>query len=359
MANIVLGAINLMIQQEIAKLPFRPYPMLATLPKASEFQSQIKWDVNVGGATVSGRAATADPTVQNTDTVVPASLPISNYVVDHTFSVLRSKLTELANLPPNMAPRALANLFRSHVNAAFDVIFPRLNTLIYTGIGDAGSQEVYGMNFVTTNTNTYAGLAPGTYTEWVSTSLGNAGTPRRLTKKLFADMSLALATKGVSYNAIITTPAVVQQYIDTFEKGIIIDGVTPMPIVNVNTTPNGTVDIGYSGFAYKGVPIIQDVTAPAGTMWFVDTSQVQFYTFAQGDYGSVSDSEINMVDCTNPEQTMGLNFLISELANTNPQVLKLNISVMPQLQVRNRKFVNVIRDIDETTTNIGVGTTPA
>lgn len=331
-----LDAINLVIEEEIAKLPYRPYTILMALNKVTQYQTAIDWDVNVGGAQVSGRAATTNPSTQNTDNVIKASLPIGNYLVDHTFNILITKLTELGNLPANHAPRALRELFRAHVVTAFDIIFPRLNQLIWTANGAANTTDlnVFGMEYVTTAANTYAGIAPGTYPEWVSYVNDNSGTPRALSKELFAEVAVALFNRGMGFNAVVTTPEIVELYGALFDQ-------------NPGKESSDVADIRYTGYTLGGVPILKDKDCPVGTFWYVDLSQVDLYTFAQGVYGVAAPDPV-LYTVSTPENTMGLNFLIAQLPVQNPQTVSYNISVMPQLKVHNRKTgMAVIRDIDQ------------
>lgn len=331
-----LDAIRLVLEEEIAQTPNRMSETLKALRKNDAFQTQITWDVNVGGATVSGRAATTNPSVQNTDTVIGASLPIGNYLVDHTFSIPGTQLTQLGNLPANMAPRALRGLFAAHMQTAFDVIYPRLNALIWngTGAGDTTNLQVFGMNYVITAANTYAGIAPGSYPSWVSYVNDNGGTPRPLSKELFAETEVEMFKRGITWNAIVTTPEIVKLYEALFDK-------------NPGMPSSDVADITYSGYTYKGRPILTDKDATTGSWWFIDLSGVQFYSFAQGQYGLASPDPLLSV-VSNPEKTDGINFLISQLPNTNPQAISYNISVMPQLKVHNRaKQICAIKDIDQ------------
>jgi hypothetical protein len=332
-----LDAINLVIEEEIAQLPHRPYTALSILNKVSQFQTAVDWDVNVGGGVVNGRAATTNPSVQNTDNVIKATLPIGNYVADHTFAILITKLTELGNLPANHAPRALRELFRAHIKTAFDVIFPKLNSLIWTGTGAANTTQlqVYGMEYIVTAANTYAGIAPGTYADWVSYRNANAGTPRPLSKQLFSEVSVELFKRGMSHDVVITTPEIVELYAALFDQN-------PGKVGD-----NVEADVRYTGFALGGVPILRDKDCPSGTFWYLDSTMVDFYTFAQGVYGVASPDPVLSV-VSKPENTMGINFLLSQLPNTNPQSVSYNLSVMPQLKVHDRrKGIAVLADIDQ------------
>lgn len=328
MANPSIDALTLLIEEEIANVNFRPFVMLSRILKRDAYQTQVKWDVNVGGAQVQGRATTADATVGNTDAVRGASLAIGDRVLGHAFSVRRNDITQARRT----APGALRELFAAHILTAFDVIMPALNQVLYTGTGNAASHGVFGLDYVLTNANTYAGLDPATYTDWTCVNLANAGTGRNLTKSLISSTDVALQRKGVAWDAIVTTPEMVEVYGSLFSSD------RSLTTVQVN----GQADIGFSGYSYKGKPIISDPHCPNGKLYFVDSSMLQLYTYALTD--SVDAEQSKMADT---QKTSGLNFLVAQLPSNNPHAIRYEISVQPQLKAHNRKCVGVLADINQ------------
>lgn len=326
MANPEITALTLLIEEEIANVNFRPYVMLARLLKRNAFQTLIQWDVNVGGGAVQGRAVTADATTTTTDTVKKASLNIGDRVLGHAFSIRRTDITQARRT----APGALRDLFATHIQTAFDVILPTLNQQVYTGTGNAGSHGVIGLETVITGSS-YAGLTTGDSADWASYVNANGGTGRNLSRQLFSAVDINLARRGVAYDAIFTTPEVVEKYGELFSADRALN----------TAQVNGVADIGFSGYTYKGKPIIFDVHCPNGTLYFPDTSQVQLYTYALND-ALVEDSQ--MVDAT---KTLGLNFLVAQLPSNNPHAVRYEISLQPQLKVHNRKAVAALKDINQ------------
>ena len=83
-------AIRLLFTElEITRVPNRSSVLLDRIAKANNYQTQLKWRVNVGGAAVAGRATTADVGATNAaDTLKSCILPIGDRVLGHTFSVL-------------------------------------------------------------------------------------------------------------------------------------------------------------------------------------------------------------------------------------------------------------------------------
>lgn len=336
------SAIALIIQERIAQLPFRPYTLTGLLPKVDEFQTEVKWDANVGGATVNGRATVTNPTVQNTDQVVGASLPIGNYLIDHTFSILGTQLTQMGNLPPQAAPRALRSLFVAHVDTAFSVIYPRLNFLLWNGLGAANTTDlqVYGLASVIA-AGSYANINPATYPLWEPLIVNNAGVDRPLSEQLFSEVMVAAEESGRFFDTIITTPKIAELYKTLYDVAA-----SPNPI---GAATPGLADLGYTGMALNGIPIRKDKDCPEGTFWFINSGESALHTFAQGQYGIADPStegyEMSVV--ADSQKTEGINFLVAQLPRTNPQALSYNISVMPQMKYHNRRQLAVITDIAE------------
>jgi hypothetical protein len=325
-----LEAISLLIEEEIEKVEFRPYVLLSNLNKEDEYQSQIQWDVTVGGGTASGRATTADASLNNTDETKKAVLAIGDRVLGHGFSVLRTKIVEAKRT----APRALRSLFATHIERAFEIILPALNQALYTGTGNAASHGIFGLENVIANT-AYAGIPTATYGEWASVVNGNAAN-RALSKALMDNLDNAIKRRGGNYTHIYTTPEIVKKYEDVFnsERSLTVNQI------------NGIADIGFSGHAYRRTPIIEDVHCPDNTLYFLDLSKLKVKTYSLGDSRVMTNNEGKIVGAmADPTKTMDLNFLVAELPSNNPHALKMEISLQPQLQVRQPKCVAALKNI--------------
>ncbi len=313
-----VGSLMLLVEDELAKLPLRTYPMLALVTKQDAYQREIKWTVSTGGATATGRATNAANAITaSTDTNVPVKLSIGDRVMGHRFDVLRNDIVEARRT----GPRALAALFQNHVETGFEVIFTTLNSILYTGDGAAASHGLFGLQYAATATNvSYAGLSSATYPQWEAYQNIN-GTNRAMTRALLGDMHLQGEKRGSAYNAIFTTPELIEKYDQLFAD---------QASTSVMVSPMGYADLGFTGYSYKGRPIIADPACTANDMYFVNTNGVSLYTFNLAGSGDKSVASV-------PEKTMGLNMLVSEINNENPHVLSYEISLQPQLKVSNRR----------------------
>ncbi|MBE9178681.1 phage major capsid protein [Oculatella sp. LEGE 06141] len=323
-------ALSLLIEEEIEKVEFRPFTLLSNLLKEDEYQSQVKWDVTLGGGQAHGRATTADASTDNADATKQANLPIGDRVLGHGFQVLRNKIAEAKRTGPG----ALKALFGMHIERAFEIIPFELNKAIYTGDGTAASHGIYGLNNVLTNP-AYAGIATATYPDWAATVMANGGTGRNLSKALMDGVDTAVKRRGMTYTHIYTTPEIIKKYEDTFnaERSLTVNQL------------NGIADVGFSGHAYRRVPIIEDTACPDGTVFFLDFRKLKLKTYALGE---VKDENGRVVGAmTNAQKTMGMNFLVAELKNRNPHLLEMEISLQAQFQIRQPKCVAALKDINQ------------
>lgn len=317
---------------EIEKIPHRPAAMLGILPKESQLQRTIEWDVNIGGSAVGGRATTADVSATDdaADTWRKASLPISQHLVSHKFSILHDLIIEARAIGRG----AVANLFQSHIDMAYEVILQGLNQLLYTGTGNAASRGVFGLNAA--RTAGYAGL---TATDWIAYVDANGGTARALTRSMFERIDVNVRRKNGTYNAIVTTPELIRRYQSLFATD---------RTYQARGVGNGLplADIGYSGASYNGIPLFEDNDCPNGTMYFLDLRKIKLKTFASRDVTSL-DGRTTKANL-NGSSTFGMDWQIAQINNRNPDLLEFEIGVKPQLWMYQPKFVSVVADIIQT-----------
>ena len=324
-------AIRLLFTElEITRIPNRSSVLLDRMAKASNYQTQVKWRVNVGGGAVSGRATTADVAgTDSQDTLKTCNLPIGDRVLGHAFSILGTEITEAKSAGEG----AIRDLFMENIYSAYSVIMPELNRLLYVGTGNAGSHGIFGLDQVVDAT-AYAGIVKATYPEWVGALSANGGTARALSRGLFDSLDVAFSRSGVDYDTIITTPEVIKKYGQLFaaDRAMTVAG------------PNGVADIGFSGYFYNGKPLLMDPQCPAGSMYFFNSANVQVRTFATEETVMNGSNEVRSLQVRN-NNTMDLNFSIAQLYGKNPDKLEFEIGIKPQLMVRNPRAVGIVRDI--------------
>jgi hypothetical protein len=188
------------------------------------------------------------------------------------------------------------------------------------------------LGYIVDNTQIYGGLSPVTYPLWTSYRNENGGTARPINRTLFSAVDIGLARKGVTYEYLITTPELVEKYGEFFATDRSL----------TTTQVNGLADIGFSGYSYKGRPILTDVHCPDGDIYFLGSGAPVIYTYALTDALDAEESGM-----CKAEKTMGLNFLVSQLRNRNPHVMEFEIAVQPQLKVHDRRKVAVLKDLTQ------------
>ncbi|WP_414579103.1 phage major capsid protein [Anabaena sp. CCY 9402-a] len=308
MATIVspVDALMLLVQEEVAQTPLDMYPMVSRLQKRTISQRQLKWNINAGGATAVGEATTADVTTFSDDDYVPATLPIGESRIRHSFTIQKELIAEARTAGRG----ALRDLFAADIRSGVRICLEKLQTDIYTGTGSDATGGVFGLQTAQTAT-TYANISGTTYTRWTSFINANAGTNRALSLALLTATETGIYRKGGNFSAIYTTPEIVATYKALFAAQA---NIQPAAI------PTQTADLGYTGVAFAGRPIIQDPYAPANRLFFVDERDLYLYTYAQN----------------NTSSQQGMQFAIGQIPAANPDAERYVVYVKPQLQVFNR-----------------------
>lgn len=309
-----LDGLSLLIEQEVPKLNYYQWPLLRLLTKRDAFQEILKWDADVGGVTTAGRATDAANEIAASQSVVaPANLPIGLRTFGNSFNVTRTAIAQARQT----APGALASLFTYKINDHLGKLLTDLNALLFIGDGSTASHDVVGLS-TAASAAVYGNVSSVTYPAWSSIIQTN-GTARNLTRVLLGDMHKALMLRGGMYDMIITSFGIVEEYDKLFAE-----------MARVNIAPMGFADLGFTGYAYKGRPIIADAACPAGTMYFINSRGVLFNSFNLTGTSTMSVQP-------EPTKTEGICLSISEVRNRNPDVLTFELACKPQLQILNRR----------------------
>lgn len=313
------NALRLAISDELALAYNVQYPTLSAIAnKVFARQQLIKWNADVGGAGVTIKDLNEDATSSQQGAVEPANLAIGQTAITHTFDLVLNDVTEAAAV--GIEP--LRNLFQAHVNRGLIKIYRQLNTLLFTGTGIKADARVIGMEKVIDNTYSYAGIAPASFPGW-SSVLGvpaSGTTPRALTKELLTNMETRLLNAEAAYDLIITTPEIVETYKNVFNasRSFMTSGES-----------NQRADMGISDVFYNGRPVLADPACTAGTMYFVDSTEIFLHTYR------VKEDAVNS----------GMAIKIGTLPTQSIYTEKWEIGVIPQLQAYSRKAVNALRYI--------------
>ena len=330
-----LEVLNKVVEDRVAQTTLRSAVTLNALSQRGRMKTKtntsIDWTVDMGGTAVAIEPVTADGANTATANTVPANLRIGRYRVKHQFPISRVDIAEAAT----RAPGELRDLFNGHIDRGLTQIFRQLNQMIFTGDGTAASGEFIGINKIHDDTYSYAGINPVTYRLWKTLKLTGspAGTGRALTKNLMLDLEELLQVNESSYNLILTSPNTAKKYNQLF------DTVPGGGIAGDSSMANRQVDIGHGTRTYNGAVILEDPMCPNGTMHFINTDDVDMYSFNLGAVTPQSQQEYKV------SQAFGMNLHVAELPSNNSAVQKFEMFCLPQMRVFNRKSLAALTDI--------------
>lgn len=334
-----LEAITFLIEDQVAIARLRASYTLQLLYKLGRMtdaiQTQLKWDVDLAGGAAAIEAVTANGAATATDVVKNAVLPIGNYRIKHQFTISKIDMRQSAAI----APSELKNLFGNHVTRGITHILRTLNSLVYTGAGNAASAEVVGLEQVIDAAVSYGGISPITYPLWQAYVNANGGTARALTKNLMYDVDEATVNNETMYDFIVTSPRIGTKYKAAF------DTTRPLEYLYTGEGELPNADLGLAGLSYNGKPIIQDPQCTAGSMYFLDATEIDIASFrVENGPDPTMGLDQTPIEVASTK-LLGLNINVAELPSLNSAVRVFELYLLPQLRVRNRKTVSVIKDL--------------
>jgi len=154
----------------------------------------------------------------------------------------------------------MMSLLEEEVSGAGHALASKLNLDLFSG--DGTSNALVGFDNALITTGTYGTQDVSTVTSLKSNLDANGGTPRALTIALMEEMETAIYTRcAESPTVIVTTPAIFAKYKGLFE-----------PVRRVVGDHPGAYDTSVKDDAvyFMGIPIIRDINATAGSMYFLN-----------------------------------------------------------------------------------------
>jgi hypothetical protein len=358
------SVLNRIFQERIPDLKLRSAKTLMKFSNLNLMRSQgwqtIDWLVSDAGSTVGTEAITDNTTADSRDTVYPAQLFVGRYREKHTMTVLLQDL----QVARNRGVGAIKQLLKRQVDDALIALTRKMNNLIYTGIGDgskgaAGMGDFLGLNYIaniqvdannvgkpaTSPNLNYAGISTATVPKWAPLTVSNGGTPTALTRDNLLKLEELVQVNESGWDTILCNPRTATQYNKIFYDLAGGASLALEPVGNSNFKP---VDLGHNGRYYSGIPLTEDPMCPVGTMYFLDSSQIEFVSFTLDPLPNLllaNEQTGSLTEVTSADKTYGLPFWITQLPANNPDALTFTIRTYPQMVVRNRKAVAVLTDI--------------
>ncbi len=178
--------------------------------------------------------------------------------------------------------RAIADLLITEMGSVATDMYEALATGLYSdGLGTS-SKQLDGLRIAVVSSGTYAGLAPGTYTTWVSDldSSSNAITLAELAA------SFEAATFGSDHPTIgVTTPAILPTIEGLMMGTISFNNPVPGVSREVGTmTREGvkkgqTGEAGFTSYFFRGGPIVADEKCPSGYFYWLNENHIGLATW--------------------------------------------------------------------------------
>lgn len=340
----IANSLATIFEDEIANQINRATVLLQLLPVGPGTGKNVQWSARFGTAVGGTRADGADlvPADFLNDSKVPANLDFGTY--DSPFSVT-GKAAAGAMASGN--PAELENLFADEMGDAIERLAKGLQQDLYTGAG--ATDEIFGFFGASgplAATGTYAGIARGTFPQWASNVLANGAVPRALTLDLMREMRQEIyEASGEKPDLIVCDAALHRKYGSLFDS--------QRRWVDQVRLRGETIrlDGGYQMLEFDGIPVVEDVDMPAGTMLFLSTRHVKICQLP--DQVNQFNQSMGMVGIagTDEEQfgdgATQLTARINPLARTG-DAYKFQLILYPQLQVKRPNAQGQIVDLDPT-----------
>lgn len=350
MATINTNTLNSIFENYLTEEINREATLLKLLKKRPERKNQVQWAVNVGGAVATGVPITASAPVTTNDSTVPASLPINANSFQTSFGLNAKEVEESAVLA---SQEELQDLMKSLLTTAVDEMMNAINIKLYEGTGAIADGGIIGLTNAV-GQGDYAGISATTYPIWKASEVdlwdtSVSGTDKRsaLSTDSLYKLERLIRQKGGRFDTIVTTPKVLEQYKRLFDTKrdffVVVTG-------EQNRVPLADLGFGVGGFA--GVPIIDDPYATR-TRGSVTGSNDALATTALGSavddgvmyFLRMADLEFLSVPTAGSMNATGVFTQMERMGKTGLYVDQYVVGIIPQLILKSRKNVGVIKNI--------------
>ena len=224
----------------------------------------LQWVAKLGNLTGAAIADGADVTVFNSDDKKPAILQYAEY---HDAFCVTGRAVAAARQAGN--PEEIASLFLEELGDSVERLAKVISQELYLGTGGTAPETIHGLLDAAgglSATGVYAGIDRAVDAQWASNEVPVGGP---LTFAAMRDMRTQIySASGLKPDLIVCSPDVHEAYGNLFQG-------ERRYLDNVRLRGGEIrLDGGYGILEFDGIPVVEDVDCPAGTMIFLNTSVV-------------------------------------------------------------------------------------
>lgn len=233
--------------------------------------------------------------------------PMQNY-----FSVVIAGIQKAVN----KGDAAVLDLLATEMDSVSADMRDGLGTQFYSDGTGNSSKDITGLAAAVAASGTYAGLAPGTYTTWVSDvdTSTNAIT--------LAEMRASYDAAKIGNDAptlIVTTPAIWTTYegllTATINYHSQVQGYAKVNRFTTRGKGGQTGDVGFDALYFRGIPVVSDEKCTSGYMYLLNENHLWFAKLDHADYSTSKEgfAWTGLKAPTNQDATVGQFLLYGNL----------------------------------------------
>jgi len=167
----------------------------------------------------------------------------------------------------NSGSSAVMNLVQQKIKQATLSLKDLINTALYAAT--PGSNDVTSLATLVLASGTIGDINSATYSWWQS-DVDASGSFAAQGRSDMLTLYNALLVAGDAPDFIVTTPTVHAYYEGS-------------QIPQLRYTSNNSADASFGTLTFKGIPVLMDVAATAGVMYFLNSKNLEFYISAGND----------------------------------------------------------------------------
>lgn len=332
-----IQALNSVVDARMGISRLKGFKTLANLAELGRLSTrgnpEIKWNVDAGGGTAVYEAITANSANTATDVTLPATLgSMGTHRLKHQFPIMKTDIAA-AKARGNAD---LMDLFGEYTDRAILALMREINRALFLGDGTATFGGIHGLASIM-GAGSYAGITTVQSPLWAPIINANGGTNRALTTSLIRTMKRDIEVAEAGFDFVVCHPDVAGTYERVFET------VAGINAYAQRENPNNKLkspDLGFTGGALNGVPIVSDPAAPNNQIIMFDSSDLYLYFMelpASPNPSGVGSHVVN--------RSYGIPIHIQELSTQNTTQRVFEFAVYMQCKAQTRKSFQAIRDL--------------